>query len=323
MTDNIGFDGDGKSHSEKIIEQFPEAHREQVKSIWEESRHARPEQESVGPEEVEAALSDVRQRLNLDEAQPVVGGSESKSSTGSRVDWKWMMAAASVLIIISAGFLFIPKTVEVPYGETAMVEMPDGTEVELNSGSELQYSRLFSLLSREVALNGEAFFKVEKGSLPFVVHANSSVVKVTGTRFNVRSWKEDPGAETEVTVTEGSVLFYPESREGRSVALRPGEFSRWADGLQAPATPDSASLDRVLGWRSQSFAFSKKPLGVILREMERRFDITIRLEASEFSSERVTVHYVNPEDAEVILKDICRVKGLRYSASSDGFRVYE
>lgn len=321
MNDNIGFDEGNESQSEKILKQFPEEQRVQVKSIWDKSPHARPKQENIDSEEVETALLKVRQRLNLKDDIPMP--KEADNNGVISMDWKWMMAAASVLIILSAGFLFYPKSVEVPYGETATVELADGSVVELNSGSELQYSRLFSLLNREVELNGEAFFRVQKGPRPFIVQANSSIVEVTGTRFNVRSWQEEPGAETEVTVTEGSVLFYPESMESQLVAIGPGQISRWAESLREPTSPDSVSLDRVLGWRSQSFAFSKKPLEVILREMERRFDITVTLEASEYSRERVTVHYVNPKDAEVILKDICRVKGLRYSASSNGFRVYE
>lgn len=319
MTDNTAFNDNNKLHSEKILKKFPEEDRAEVRQIWERSRHACPDQESMGSEEIETALMDVRQRLHLEDNSP----KESDKNTGKSMSRSWLMAAASVLIIISAGYLIIPKTIEVSHGETVSIDMPDGSTVELNSGSELQYSRLFSLTNREVELNGEAFFRVEKGSMPFTVQANGSIVKVTGTRFNVRSWQEDPGAVTEVTVTEGSVLFYPEHRESRSVALGPGQISRWAESLPKPTSPDSVSLEGVLGWRSQSFVFSKKPLESILNEIERRFDITITLEAMEYRRERVTVHYVNPEDVEVILKDICRVKGLRYSATSDGFRIYK
>ena len=319
MTDSINKNGDHRSREQQILEQFPEEQHEQVKAIWRRSCDAAPKQEDIGHAEVEAALSQVHKRLDFGEDTQ----SEDEQESAFSADWKWMMAAASILIIIGAGYLFTPKTVEVPFGETAMVELPDGSTVELNSGSEMQYSRLFSLLNREVELNGEAFFKVEEAALPFLVQANDSEVKVTGTQFNIRSWRQDPGSETEVSVTEGSVLFYPENRENRSVVLLPGEFSRWARGLEAPTSPDSVSLDRVLGWRNQTFAFSKKPLDVILREMERRFDISITLEATGYGSEQVTVHYVNPEDAEVILKDICRVKGLRYSTSTDGYRIYK
>ncbi|MDX1585822.1 MAG: FecR domain-containing protein [Balneolaceae bacterium] len=322
MTDTKAFNRDNESLNEHILDHFPEDDRELVKNIWNKSRQADPVtgEEAIGPEETEKALTAVHRRIGVEKES---SSSAEKKSNIYSLDWKWLMAAASILVIIGAGFLFVPKTIEVPYGETASVELPDGSVVELNSGSELQYSRLFSLRHREVSLNGEAFFDVQKGALPFKVQANSSVVQVTGTQFNVRSWQLDPGSETEVTVTEGSVRFFPESNEEQSVSISPGEISRWAEGLLAPTSPDSAALERVLAWRSRSFVFSKKPLEVILREMERRFNINITLEAESYSSERVTIHYVNPEDVEVILKDICRVKGLRYSASTDGFRIYE
>ncbi|NGP75000.1 DUF4974 domain-containing protein [Balneolaceae bacterium YR4-1] len=319
MTDTKKYNGDNRSPEKEILEHFPEHDRELVKSIWQKSQEAVSSQEEVDSDEIDEALSKVHRRLQFEEES---AEDMRNNGTGS-MDWKWLMAAASLLIILGAGYLFIPKSIEVPYGETASIELPDGSMVELNSGSELSYSRLFSLLGREVELNGEAFFEVQKGSLPFEVRANNSVVRVTGTRFNVRSWQEDPGSETEVTVTEGSVLFYSESQEDRSVAIQPGEMSRWTDGLPAPTSPDSAALERALAWRSQSFVFSKKPLQIILREMERRFDITITLEAESYNSEKVTIHYVNPEDVEVMLKDICRVKGLRYSASADGYRIYK
>lgn len=321
MTDTKGFNRDEESQDKHILDHFPEEEQELVKNIWQQSRHAHAESgtEAIGPEETEKALAAVHRRIGFEEASP---SGEKKAGIYSP-DWRWMAAAASILVIIGAGFLFVPKTVEVPYGETASVELPDGSTVQLNSGSELQYRRLFSLLDREVKLNGEAFFEVQKGALPFEVRANNSVVQVTGTRFNVRSWQEDPGSETEVTVTEGSVRFYPEGNENRAVAISPGEISRWAEGLLAPTSPDSAALERVLAWRNRSFVFSKKPLEVILREVERRFNINITLEAESYRRERVTIHYVNPEDVEVILKDICRVKGLRYSASTDGFRIYK
>ncbi|MDZ7682814.1 MAG: hypothetical protein U5J63_14135 [Fodinibius sp.] len=41
------------------------------------------------------------------------------------------------------------------------------------------------------------------------------------------------------------------------------------------------------------------------------------------ADETLTTYYNNPKDVELILKDICRVKGLRFSESADGYRVYK
>ena len=54
------------------------------------------------------------------------------------------------------------------YGQkTKTVSLNDGTKVHLNAGTTLSYSKNFNSTSREVTLNGEAYFEVEKGSSPF------------------------------------------------------------------------------------------------------------------------------------------------------------
>jgi len=77
--------------------------------------------------------------------------------------------------------------------------LPDGSVVLLNSNSQISY--VINEEVREVKLKGEAFFKVEKGIVPFVVRTPYGQVKVLGTAFNVNSNNE----ELEVEVDEGEV----------------------------------------------------------------------------------------------------------------------
>ena len=79
--------------------------------------------------------------------------------------------------------------------------MNDGTKVHLNAGTTLSYSKNFNSTSREVTLNGEAYFEVEKGSSPFIISTDLAKVTVLGTKFNVRS-REDG---FEIGVNEGKV----------------------------------------------------------------------------------------------------------------------
>ncbi len=66
------------------------------------------------------------------------------------------------------------------------VSLPDNSEVLVQAGSELKFNTLSWFFTREVKLQGEAFFEVEKGKT-FSVKTNVGQVQVLGTKFNVKS----------------------------------------------------------------------------------------------------------------------------------------
>ncbi|MDR8389782.1 FecR domain-containing protein [Aliifodinibius sp. S!AR15-10] len=316
MTDTNGHNTNNRSELEKLIKNFPSEQKELVKNIWDRSAKAGPEQSIISKEETEQALGMVHDRL------PDFSDSVSGSPNRPPLAWRWVAAAAVVLLLFGAGILFVPRTAEAPYGETTTVELPDGSEVELNSGSKIEYNLLYSFTNRTINLDGEAFFSVKSSDNPFLVNANHATVRVTGTKFNVRSWSNEPGLETEVTVSEGSVKLYPVNDPDSSVTISPGQLSRLTANLQKPTTPEAVSIDRFLGWRDNKLIFNNKTLGVIFLELERRFNTEIELQRDYAAHETLTTYYANPKDLESILKDICRVKGLRYAETANGYRVY-
>ena len=143
------------------------------------------------------------------------------------------MAAASVLILVSAGWLWINKSskatepkqeaIEAKYGSRSRSLLPDGTTVWLNAGSKLSYSDDFTGATREVILEGEAFFDVVKQpERPFIVHTSGIDIKVLGTAFNVKSYPEDKTVET--TLYRGIVRVFREAEtEKEAIQLKPNE----------------------------------------------------------------------------------------------------
>lgn len=295
---------------EKVFEEFPADEREQMREIWQQSKSADTGKPTVREDEVEQALSDVHEQI---------GAGESTSSNS----WRWLAAAAVILLMFGAGVLFIPRTVTVPHGEFATVTLPDGSTVELNSGSELEYGWLFDITNRSVSLDGEGYFSVKESEEPFIVSAQGTKVEVTGTEFNVQSWSVNPDAETTVSVAEGSVAFYPRDKQNQAVYLMPGQTSRWVQAMGQPSDPKPIALDKISGWRDGKLIFDQKSLAVIFRELERRFDTKITLEATDMANQTLTTYYNNPKDIASILKDICRVKGLRFAPTANGYRVYK
>lgn len=82
-------------------------------------------------------------------------------------------------------------------GSKTRMLLPDGSTVWLNAGSGITYDPGFTGDTREVTLQGEAYFDVVKMSgKPFIVHAGDIDIRVLGTAFNVKSYVEEPTVET-------------------------------------------------------------------------------------------------------------------------------
>lgn len=230
------------------------------------------------------------------------------------------LAPALAFVLAAAGWLYlsIPMTVTAPAGSFATVNLPDGSTVELNSGSQIEYNRQFWRLpfvasdERTVRLVGEAFFDVERGERPFVVKTVEAQVRVLGTMFNVRA----RDAATVVTVTEGRVRV---EGSAEAVELSAGERTRVIDGVPIS---DGASVANALVWRERGFAAQNLSLAAIFAELERRYAVDITLAAPSAADDTLTLYFSQPTDAEAILRDICTARDLNYRRTSRGFEVY-
>ena len=71
----------------------------------------------------------------------------------------------------------------------SIIKLSDGSVVTLNSATTLKFPEIFEGKTREVYLDGEAYFDVHKDHLhPFIIHTNKMNVRVLGTSFNVKSY---------------------------------------------------------------------------------------------------------------------------------------
>jgi len=303
-----------KSNFPGLFNQLADEDQKQLAEVWEKSKAAVIRNFELSGDEIEHALLQVHTKAGHNRYNY---GNE-KHKFRNRI-----LAAAILLIVFGSAYLLYPVKTTVPYGEIAKIELPDGSEAELNSGSVLSYSRLFSLLNRDITLNGEAFFTVQENSIPFRVFANGSVVEVKGTRFNVRSWDDEPNHETSITVEEGQVLFYPENRRELFIELNRSETGRWNPNLTKPSGPQFIDTEEISAWRSRMLVFNNKPLLVIFKELERRFDIQIRPESGFNLMDTLTAYYTEPLNPGSIIEDICRVKGLQFSKTANGYRIYK
>jgi hypothetical protein len=169
--------------------------------------------------------------------------------------------------------------VSIPRGGEFDVVLGDGTKVSLNSRTELRYPVHFSADLREVYLEGEAYFEVEKDGRPFVVHAGGLDVRVLGTEFNVNT--QTAGTVKTVLVT-GSVEIVS---GGETVRLSPNQLATYHDG--------KFSVERVdvtphVAWKDDNFVFDKERLEDIMETLSLWYDMEVIYENEGVKETRLT-----------------------------------
>lgn len=158
--------------------------------------------------------------------------------------WQKLALAASVLIMLSFGWMFFSKKVEkqgvitqkelqiegIIVKNTAKksqkISLEDGSVILLSVGSSITYPEHFGDKNRKVYLKGEAFFDVYKDpTKPFIVYAGNLTTQVLGTSFNIKS--NEASSIIEVSVKTGRVSVFengennPKNRKG--IILTPNQ----------------------------------------------------------------------------------------------------
>ena len=241
---------------------------------------------------------------------------------------RWVAAAACIVLLVAVGIVFTnqPVSIEAPYGEQLTHTLPDGSMVTLNSGTKISYASTFGDKTRRVKLvRGEVFFDVTKQTEPFSVQTFNSAVTVLGTEFNVRAWPSDFDAATEVTVAEGTVRFAPRRDPAQALILEAGDVARLTRENSAPIALalNSVNTQNALSWRAGSFKFSNHTVGAVVDELERRFDVRIKVSLNNLLDEPYGVLKDNPLGAEEIIRDICELNNCQYRTVPGGYEIIQ
>ena len=170
-------------------------------------------------------------------------------------------------------------------GNTLSITLPDNSIVQLNVESSVSYPSSFNNESRMVSLVGEAYFEVKKGTLPFVVHYDHVGVQVVGTKFNIYAREQN----VKVSVNEGVVRGGNAIDEDlyKEVILTQGQIITF-DTDKQPGTPQIFSNNDIPGWIHGKFIFDQVNLGNVCKEIERKFDVNIKLDSNQLNRISIT-----------------------------------
>ncbi len=254
----------------------------------------------------------------------------SSENAKTRIIPWYLKAAASVLIVLGIGWLFSYNSslqnifgnseLAVSGNKSQQILLADGTTVWLNKNSSLEYPKSFGSAVREVILEGEAYFDVQRDEAhPFIIKTELSAVEVLGTSFNVEapSKKED----VVVTVTSGKVALYEKSNTQNKVILTQGELGRF-DPLLGRVTEQENQNLNFLAWKTGILTFNNETLGSVLTDLSKHYQKGFTISNEAIGDKKLTATFDN-QTLEEVLHVICSVHDLKFSQSDSKVTLSE
>ncbi|PWI31203.1 anti-sigma factor [Flavobacteriaceae bacterium LYZ1037] len=284
---------------------------------------------NLNPQEHEAfkALDDYEALMKLSEGLKHFKASEfdeqlalaniSKAiSKKSAVKTTWLkpvLRIAALLAILFSVYYYttnLDTNISTLTAEKTAISLPDQSHVTLNALSKITYNKKKWKDSRTLTLDGEAYFKVEKGS-QFRVQTQSGTVTVLGTQFLVKNRDHI----FEVVCYEGSVKV---SIEDANTILKPGDQFLILDGKLIVKEKEDATEP---AWLQNKSTFKSMPYKFVLNEFKRQYKVTI--DAKNIDTNILfTGHFVH-NNKDMALKAITLPLNISYTSKNDMIVLHE
>lgn len=208
-------------------------------------------------------------------------------------------------------------------GNLKKIELSDGSTVHLNASSTLKYPKKFNRKSRELFLDGEAYFNVTKDSShPFIINLDNQQIEVLGTEFNVLAYSTDHTAVT--TLITGSVkltTFESDKSMKAEVILQPGDQAIF-DKKTSTYQVVHAETENVASWIEGEYTFKKKSLEEIANRLEKIYHITFIIQDESLKDKSYTGKFFSYQTIDEIV-DILNFKNdIKYEIDNDTVLLY-
>jgi ferric-dicitrate binding protein FerR (iron transport regulator) len=230
------------------------------------------------------------------------------SEKQNKTNWLSIASKIAAVFVICFGIYFytttLDTTIQTLASQKQSVELPDASIVELNAMSTLVFNKSDWTNNREVSLEGEAFFKVAKGS-QFDVKTDDGIISVLGTQFNVKQRYN----YFEVTCFEGKVAV---THNTNITKLLPGDSFFILDGKLIATEKEKLSIP---SWLQNQSRFKSLPYREVIAEFERQHNVSITLENID-DSQLFTGSFTH-NDIEIALKSITLPLHLTYSKTDN------
>ncbi|WP_310560838.1 FecR domain-containing protein [Flavobacterium sp.] len=169
----------------------------------------------------------------------------------------------------------------IPRGGQFFIKLSDGTQVWLNSETQLKFPVAFEdgEIRKVELVYGEAYFDVSPSTLhkgsKFKVFNKSQEVEVVGTEFNIKAYKDETNVFT--TLVEGKVNVSIGSKKQKLVPSQQLNLNTITNAL----TVNTVDVYDDISWKEGVFSFKRKSLEDIMIVLSRWYDLDVKFANSE------------------------------------------
>jgi transmembrane sensor len=230
----------------------------------------------------------------------------------------WLKWSAAAVLVLGLGLTFysqkdtlIYQQYQTTFGETKIVNLPDGSKITLNANSILKFHR-FGFADeeiREVFLDGEAEFSVKHTptNQKFIVKTSHKMeVEVLGTEFTV--FARNRGAK--VVLNEGKVkVNYLEGSEKHTIMMKPGNLLA-LDKKNAAEVQEVVEVKNHNAWKSHRFVFDNTSLQEVAYLIEENFGVEVKLSSEQLANRTIagTFSAEKADDLLMILEELLELQ---------------
>lgn len=291
------------SYWDNWVEKDPQ-HRElaeEAKFLLETGKHR------LDSSAIEKELGKLSSKIRQDKKKDSLAvGAPIKSRLSQRA---WMVAASILLVmtLLGGGFYMnyheetgrqekVAEAAPVQefrtdFGEKKTLRLEDGSEIVLNSNSQLRYNpNIKKGEDIEIWLQGEAYFDIphyeNEQQRFFTVRTRDGAVQVLGTKFAVNSF----GEQTQTVLREGKVKVRAENdSQDHNVEqiLKPGDLARFGRSGETIALQKVNPLVYT-SWTEGRLVFEKTPVKEVSTRIENTFGVTIKITDESLRGRRLS-----------------------------------
>lgn len=246
-----------------------------------------------------------------------------------RMTYRWYSAAAVILLLVTTSIFLWKSGGEAtvapdPQEESTLlsgitsIRLPDGSSVTLRDGSHLHMDRSFEGDTREVSLQGEAFFEVASNpQKPFIIHTGKVKTTVLGTAFSIKANPADPVIT--VTVSRGKVKVEDEMTLLATLEADRQLVYHTVSNRVTEKTVDAAV---VSDWRSHHLVFRNSSFEQIVQEIAAIYGVTILFEDDALRGRQITASLDDRDPIETILDILCTAQRADYERQGDTYVIH-